>query len=65
MAAMKEELIKIQELTQMECARLVRFAPAGHKYFDLNKPFHEAFAAHFRSLGGMTPTVSKELGWDE
>lgn len=54
---------KIAEMTQLEMARLQRFAPSGHPIFDSRYPLYDQFAARFKSLGGMTPQISKQLGW--
>jgi len=51
---------KIDAMTQLEMARLHRFAPVGHKYFvrgELNDYFNSKFK-------GMTTKLSKTLGWD-
>jgi hypothetical protein len=55
----------IKELTQTGCARLLRFAPSGHPYFRSDLPLNEIFQEHFKSLGGMTPEVSKFIGWEK
>ena len=57
------EIKKINRMTQEQMARLWRFAPMGHKYFDKSLPFHEVFEKRFKELGGMTPSISKNLGW--
>lgn len=54
---------KIDAMTQMDMARLWRFAPSGHPYFDTALPLHEHFAKRFKSLGGFTPTISKAIDW--
>lgn len=58
-----KEIEKINNLSHMEMARLFRFAPAGHPYFDLSKPFHEVFDKRFKEFGGWTPAISKAVGW--
>lgn len=60
---LQAEIDEINSLTQFEMARLWRFAPAGHRYFDSTKPLHAHFKARFEKLGGMTPEISKRLGW--
>jgi hypothetical protein len=67
-ATMTEEEIttakaKIDKLTQLEMARLWRFAPAGHPYFSPKFPLSDYFDARFRELGGMTLEISKAIGW--
>ena len=52
----------IDNMTQGDMARLWRFAPAGHSYFDRRLPLHEHCEARFKRLGGMTPQVSKQIG---
>jgi hypothetical protein len=54
---------KIDRMNQRACAQLQRFAPAGHVVFT-DSELYEYFNVHFRSLGGMTPKISKEIGWD-
>ena len=55
---------KIDKMSQLEMARLQRFAPAGHPVFNVNLPLSEYFYDRFRKLGGMTPTISKKIGWE-
>lgn len=59
----QEEFEKIDKMTQEEMASLWRFAPIGHKYFNSNLPFAEYFRKRFMELGGMTPEISKGIGW--
>ena len=54
---------KIDNLSQLEMARLWRFAPQGHPYFSAKLPLFEHFCARFEALGGFTPAISKEIGW--
>jgi len=61
--AQQAEIDKINNMTQIEMARLWRFAPSGHPYFDSRLPYYEVFAARFRELGGFTPGISKAIGW--
>ena len=53
----------IDAMTQTDCARLRRFAPSGHPVFRGDWPLNEYFEARFKKLGGMTPGVSKAIGW--
>jgi hypothetical protein len=55
---------EIDEMTQVQMASLHRFAPAGHPYFQRGE-VSDYFAARFRELGGMTPEISKRIGWDQ
>lgn len=54
---------KIDNMSHEEMASLWRFAPIGHPVFRNDLPLFEYFKARFDSLGGMTPTVSKRIGW--
>ena len=58
-----KEIEKINNLSQMQMASLQRFAPSGHPWFDGSKPYYKVFDKRFKELGGMTPEISKELGW--
>jgi len=53
----------IANMDQEECAKLHRFAPAGHPVFRSGEPLYYIFKARFDSLGGMTPEISKRIGW--
>lgn len=59
----KEHKKMIDQMSQEEMASLHRFAPVGHKYFDMSLPLAEYFSARFKKLGGMTPEISKGIGW--
>ena len=52
----------IDGMTQMEMARLYRFAPAGHLYFRNDTMLSDYFQKIFNELGGMTPAISKAIG---
>lgn len=52
----------IDGMSQLEMARLWRFAPSGHPYFDSQSPLSVYFKARFDTLGGFTPSISKALG---
>ena len=60
----KDEKAKIDAMSQEDMARLWRFAPAGHPYFVSGSRLSEYFIKVFRGKGGMTPAVSKSIGWD-
>ena len=62
-AEIKLHIDKINNMTQIEMATLYRFAPVGHTYFDISLPFNDLFKKRFASLGGMTPEISKQIGW--
>lgn len=60
------EKTKINQMTQYQMARLKRFAPCGHPYFNMqNKDLVEYFQKRFKEKGGMTAELSKEIGWEE
>ena len=54
---------KIDKMSQIEMASLHRFAPSGHPIFDSTLPLYDYFRIRFSNLGGMTPTISKAIGW--
>jgi len=53
----------IDAMSREHMARLWRFAPAGHPYFDRRLPLHEYFAARFEALGKFSPQISRRIGW--
>jgi hypothetical protein len=53
---------KLDVMSQRELARLHRFAPSGHPVFDTGLPLHTYFKTKFN---GMTPELSKAIGWDD
>lgn len=55
---------RIEGMGREEMARLRRFAPIGHPYFDRRLPLNEAFEARFAKLGGFSPGISKKIGWE-
>lgn len=61
--AEQDILYEINKLSHEEMARLWRFAPVGHKYFDNGKPYANYFEERFQKLGGMTPEISKHIGF--
>ena len=63
-----EEQIKVLEksidtMSHREMAVLWRFSPSGHPLFDIRLPLFEKFKKRFEELGGMTPEISKSIGW--
>jgi hypothetical protein len=52
---------KIDATSQYEMAELWRFAPSGSPM--LQGEAGEYFAQRFKELGGMTPAISKQIGW--
>jgi hypothetical protein len=64
----KEEIIKAKEhidkMSQVEMAWCHRFSPSGHPYFDSrNGDLSDYFQKKFKEKGGMTPEISKMIGW--
>lgn len=59
-----EHINTINSMSRTEMARLWRFAPSGHIYFDTTLPYYEIFKARFDELDGMSTSISKEIGWD-
>lgn len=55
---------RIDRLSQEDCARLQRNARLGHPVFRSDLPLYAYFKEHFDKLGGMTPEISKRIGWD-
>ena len=53
----------INQLSQFEMARLQRFAPFGHPYFNTTFPYYRYFKKRFAELGGMSHEISKTIGW--
>lgn len=54
---------KIDKMAQVEMAGLWRFAPPGDPLFDATTPLASYFNNRFQELGGMTPEISKIIGW--
>ena len=52
----------IDGMSHADMARVWRFAPSGHPYFDETLPFYERFKKRFDDLGGMTTEISKLIG---
>jgi hypothetical protein len=60
----QQEIEKINNMSHEEMARLWRFAPAGHPYFDSTKPYFKVFEKRlFEHFGGFNPQISKKIGW--
>lgn len=63
----EQEIIKHKEAIDKLSARFMawlwRNAPSGHLYFDRNFPLADYFIQKFQEKGGMTPEISKEIGW--
>jgi hypothetical protein len=54
----------INKMSRYDMCNLRRNAPIGSIYFDSTKPYHEIFKKRFDELGGFSPEISKQLGWD-
>lgn len=63
MENIEEHKKKIDEMTHIEMARLWRFAPSGHPYFE--GELYQYFKNRFDSFGGFTPAISKSIGWEK
>ena len=60
----RQELIdQINKMNQTQMASAYRFSRSGHPFFDSTTGLFEIFMARFKELGGMTPTISKSIGW--
>ena len=59
----KEHVEKINNMSREEMAYIWRFAPDGHIYFDTTLPYYIHFEKRFKDLGGMSPSISKAIGW--
>lgn len=52
----------IEKLTLFEIGLLKRFAPMGHPFFIEGSMENTILEYRFKTLGGMTPKLSKQLG---
>ena len=59
----QKEIDIINKMSQEDMARLWRYAPSGHPYFNKDLPFFEIFNKRFDQLGRFTPSISKRIGW--
>ena len=68
MSELNEIKKEIDQMSQYEMAQLWRFAPLNKYMFTLNKQndleLQEYFAKKFKEKGGMTPEISKQIGWE-
>jgi hypothetical protein len=53
---------KLDNMSQIELARLWRFAESGCPVFDSTLPIYEHFQKCFK---GFTPEISKIIGWEK
>ena len=61
--ARNQWLERISTMDQVYMAKLVRFAKVGHPVFYGPNDLYDTFMERFNSLGGMTPAISKNIGW--
>lgn len=54
---------KIDGMTRVEMASRWRFAPIGDPLFQGESGVY--FAQRFKELDGMSPEISKHIGWDK
>jgi hypothetical protein len=59
---------EIDAMSHSEMARLWRHAPIGHPIFrrtSFDGELFDYFQQRFNDAGGMTPGISKKIGWDD
>ena len=56
-----KEIERIENMSRIEMARLWRYAPSSHSYFNTQKPYFQIFKNRFAKLGGFTPKISKQI----
>ena len=56
-------MIKIDAMSHYDMAVLHRFSPSGHPCFNMKNAISSYFSEKFKLLGGMTPEISKRVGW--
>ena len=61
----KKHIEEIDKLNHTQMARLYRFAPGPHVYFDKESPVSEHFLEKFKRMGGMTSKISKQIGGEK
>jgi hypothetical protein len=57
----EEQKKRIDSMSQFELCRVWRFAPVGESL--LQGDTGDYFAKKLKEKGGMTPEISKQLGW--
>ena len=62
-AQIQEHKDRIDGMSQTQMARLQRFSPSGNPIFRSDLPLYDYFKKRFDELGGMTPEISKRIGW--
>ena len=58
-----EHVEAIKRMGHEDMARIYRFAPSDHVYFETKIGLSKVFFGRFEKLGGMTPEISKKIGW--
>lgn len=53
---------EIDAMSHFDLAYAWRFSPPGNQYFTTPEVF-EYFEKAFKAKGGMTPEISKRIGW--
>jgi hypothetical protein len=56
--------IEISQMSHYQMARRYRYAPSGDPMFRFDLPLNRLFMERFKQLGGWTPEISKQVGWD-
>lgn len=59
----EEYLAQLKTMSHHDMCMLVRFAPIGHPYFRKGTALNDAFYERFNRFGGMTPAMSKQIGY--
>jgi len=61
--SIEEHKKMIDKMNHPQMAHTYRFAHSGHPYFT-NRELYDYFMERFNSKGGMTTSISKQIGWD-
>lgn len=54
---------QINKMSHFDMAKHYRFAASGVPEFRAGTPECDAFSKRFKAFGGMTPELSKAIGW--
>ena len=55
---------EIDAMSHVAMAYRWQFSPSGDDLFRSDLPFFARFEARYKAFGGMTPEISKRIGWD-
>ena len=55
---------EVEQMTRLELCRLWRFARAG-EFWERGNPISEAAKKRLDTLGGFSPEISKQIGWEK